>query len=58
MAYVRIVTNKKGITVRDINMDGETIAGVDKVATAIDSLICEERDALHVDVDYSNCIEE
>jgi len=55
MAYVKIVTNKKGTVVRNIPMVGHSTQAVDNVATTIESLICEERNILHVEVDYEHC---
>jgi hypothetical protein len=58
MAYVKLVTNKTKVVVRNISMAEETTAAVDKVAVALESLICEDRDILHVEVDYTDCVGE
>lgn len=55
MAYARIVTNKNGTIVRNVKMDGSTIAAVDAAATALESVIWDERKILHVEVDYALC---
>ena len=56
MAYASLVTNGKGTTVRKVKFtDGSTTDEVDQVATTLESLICEERDILHVVTDYTGC---
>ena len=55
MAFVKIVTNKKGTVLRHIDMTGHSTKAVDQAANAIESIICEERDILHVEVDYNGC---
>ena len=55
MAHARIVTVGKGTVIKNVKMDGYPIHTVDKAATALDSIICEERDILKVEVDYDGC---
>jgi len=55
MAYVRLVTNKKETVIRNMDMTGHSICAVDKAVNALESIICEERDILHVEIDYSGC---
>ena len=55
MAYVRIVTIGKGTVIRNMKMDGYSTKAVDSAATALESIICEERDILKVEVDYEGC---
>ena len=55
MAYVRIVTNKKGTVLRNMKMKNCSTVAVDKAAVALESLICEEREILHIEVDYTGC---
>ena len=56
MAYASLVTNGKGTTVRKVKFkEGSTTDEVDQVAVTLESLICEERDILHVETDYEGC---
>ncbi len=55
MAYARIVTNKKGTVVRNLVIKDSSCACVDQAAATLASIICEERDILHVEVDYEGC---
>ena len=55
MAYARIVTIRNGTVIRNVKMDGHTTNAVNKAATALDSIICEERELLKVEVDYDGC---
>lgn len=57
MAYARIVTIGKGTVVKNVKMTGHSINAVDKAAVALDSIICEEREILRVEVDYEGCKE-
>ena len=53
MAYVRIVTNVNGTVVRNLNMTGHSTKAVDQAAVALETLICEEKRILHIEVDYA-----
>jgi hypothetical protein len=55
MAYVRIVTNKNGTVLRNIKMAGHSTSAVDQAAVALESIICEERGIVHIEVDYEDC---
>ena len=55
MAYARIVTVKKGTVIKNVKLDGVSVDAVDSAATALESIICEERDILRVEVDYNEC---
>jgi len=55
MAHVRIVTNRKGTVLRHIKMTGHSTVAVDKAAVALESIICEDKDIVHVEVDYDGC---
>lgn len=55
MAFVSIVTNGKGTTVRKLDMTGHTTNAVDSAADALLSVICDEREILHIEVDYEGC---
>lgn len=55
MAYVRIVTRKRGTTIRNIKMNGYTIQAVDQAATSMESIIHDELSILKVEVDYTDC---
>lgn len=55
MSHVRIVTNIKGTVLRHIDMTGHSSAAVDKVTNVVESIICEERDYVHIDVNYDGC---
>ncbi len=55
MASVKIVTNRQGTVIRNMDMKSCSIACVDKVVNTLESLICAERDILHIVVDYTGC---
>lgn len=58
MAFARIVTKKKGTTIRTVRFNAlevTTTVDVDRVASTLDSIICEEQDILKVEVDYTGC---
>ncbi len=55
MAYVRLVTNEKATVIKFMDMTGYSTAVTDAAATALESLICEEREILHVEVSYEGC---
>ncbi len=55
MASVSIVTNVKGTTLRKLDMTGHSTQAVDQAADALLSIICEEREIVHVEVDYEGC---
>jgi len=57
MAFARIVTIKNGTVIKNVNMTGHSINAVDNAAVALDSIICEERKYLRVEVDYEGCEE-
>jgi hypothetical protein len=56
MAEVRIVTNKNETVVRRVTLPlGVSVATVDQAATALESVINEEKLILHIEVDYEGC---
>ena len=55
MAYARIVTVKNGTVVKNVKLNGCSTYTVDQAATALDSIICEDKDILKVEVDYEGC---
>ena len=55
MAHVRIVTNQKGTVLRHVDMTGHSTIAVDKAAVALESIVCEERKIVHIEVDYDGC---
>ena len=58
MAYARIITRKNKTIIRTINFPvtlGVTTAEVDGIAATLDSIICEDKDILAVEVDYTGC---
>lgn len=55
MAEVRIVTNGNNTVLRRLNMTGHSTNAVDQAATAMESIICEEKEILHIEVDYEGC---
>lgn len=56
MAHVAIVANETGTVLRKLNMTGHTVSAVDKAATSMESIICEDREIVHVEVDYDGCV--
>ncbi len=56
MPSVKIVTNKNGTIVRNLILPtGTCTYTVDQGATALESIICEDKDILHIEVDYEGC---
>lgn len=58
MAFARIVTKVRGNVIRAVNFKvsaGVTTAEVDGIASTLDSIICEDKDILKVEVDYTGC---
>lgn len=55
MAYARIVVIKTGTVVKNINLTGHATWAVDSAATALSSIICNDRQVLKVEVDYEGC---
>ena len=55
MAFVKLVTNKKGTVLRNMSFTGSTTGTVDQAARTLESIIFEERDIIHVEVDYEGC---
>ena len=55
MAYARIVTKKNGTVIRNVKLDGHSTHAVDSAATALSSIIWDERKILAVEVDYEGC---
>ncbi len=55
MASVKIVTNKKGTVLRNMDMKQCSTDCVNKVVSTLESIICEERDIIHLEVDYTGC---
>jgi len=55
MAFVKIITNEHGTVLRNINMTGHSTKAVDQAAVALESIICEEREIVHIEVDYEGC---
>ncbi len=55
MAYVKLVTNEKGTVLRNIDMTGSTIGEVNQAATSMESVVAEEREIVHVEVNYDGC---
>lgn len=56
MPYARIVTVKKGTVIRCVKLaEGQSTWAVDQIADTLESIICEERNILKVEVDYTGC---
>ncbi len=56
MPYARIVTVKKGTVIRCVKLEeGQSTFAVDQIADTLESIICEERNILKVEVDYTGC---
>ena len=56
MPSVKIVTNAKATVVRNVKLpEGTATYTVDQAATALESIICEDKDILHIDIDYEGC---
>lgn len=55
MAAVKLVTNGNGTVLRSLDMTGHSTYTVDQAATALESIICCEKEILHVEVDYEGC---
>ena len=55
MASVSIVTNSKGTVLRKVDMTGHSTKAVDQAANAMGSIICDEREIVHIEVDYGGC---
>ncbi len=56
MAFARIVTVGRGTAIRTVKLDdGRATGAVDQIATTLESIICEEKDILKVEVDYTGC---
>ena len=54
MAWARIVTTS-GTVIKNVKMTGHSTWAVDAAASALSSIICNERDILHIEVDYTEC---
>lgn len=56
MAYARIVVIKTGTIVKNVKLpEGTCTRTVDQAATALESIICEDKEILKVEVDYEGC---
>lgn len=55
MAHIQIVTNEKGTILRNMDMTGCSTGAVDMAATAMNSIINEELEIVHIEVDYEGC---
>ena len=55
MASVKLVTNRTKTVVRRLDMTGHSTNAVDQAADSMTSIIWDDRDILHVEVDYNGC---